>query len=98
MSIMNEKDSADIELLIFSMTLINKTLNGIPDQDTYYDVCDVLEEQGMERIIQQYMSKHGTDRDLLQQFRIYEAVLRLEDGDDDGRGIPPDSRKLPRSR
>ena len=47
MSIMNEKDSADIELLIFSMTLINKTLNGIPDQDTYYDVCDVLEEQGM---------------------------------------------------
>src|SRR5699024_1061235 len=57
-----------------------------------------FEEQGMERIIQHYMSKHGTDRDLLQQFRIYEAVLRLEDGDDDGRGIPPDSRQLPRSR
>nr|XP_046910731.1 FH1/FH2 domain-containing protein 3-like isoform X5 [Dermatophagoides farinae] len=98
MSILNEKDSADIELLIFSMTLINKTLNGLPDQDTYYDVCDALEEQGIERIIQHYMSKHGTDRDLLQQFRIYEAVLRLEDGDDDGNGIPADSRHIPRNR
>ncbi|KAH9424111.1 Formin Homology 2 Domain [Dermatophagoides pteronyssinus] len=99
MSILNEKDSADIELLIFSMTLINKTLNGIPDQDTYYDVCDALEEQGIERIIQHYMSKHGTDRDLLQQFRIYEAVLRLEDGDDDGNdGLPLDSRHTPRNR
>ena len=93
MNIMNEKDSADIELLIFSMTLINKTLNGILDQDTYYDITDAIEEQGMERIIQHYMSKQGTDHDLLQQFRTYEAVLRHEDGDDDGRGLP-DSQKI----
>jgi hypothetical protein len=99
MNIMNEKDSADIELLIFSMTLINKTLNGIPDQDTYYDITDTIEEQGMERIIQHYMSKQGTDHDLLQQFRTYEAVLRHEDGDDDGRGLPAESQRIvPRSR
>lgn len=52
-----------------------QTLNGIPDQDTYYDIVDSLEEQGMERLIQYYMSKQGTDLDLLQQFRIYEVAL-----------------------
>lgn len=50
-----------------------KTLNGIPDQDTYYDIVDSLEEQGMENVIQYYMSKQGTDLDLLQQFQIYEV-------------------------
>ena len=74
------------------MTLINKTLNGISDQDTYYDITDAIEEQGMERIIQHYMSKQGTDHDLLHQFRTYEAVLRHEDGDDDGRGLPDSQR------
>lgn len=82
------------------MTLINKTLNGIPDQDTYYDIVDSLEEQGMERLIQYYMSKQGTDLDLLQQFRIYEAVLKHEDGDGDGKALPLDVRlrQVPRSR
>ncbi|CAG2163903.1 unnamed protein product [Oppiella nova] len=94
MNILNEKDSADIELLIFSMTLINKTLNGISDQDRYYDITDNIEEQGMERIIQHYMSKQGTDNDLLQQFRTYETVLRHEDGEHDGRGLPLDSTKI----
>lgn len=74
------------------MTLINKTLNGISDQDTYYDITDAIEEQGMERIIQHYMSKQGTDHDLLHQFRTYEAVLRHEDGDDDGRPLPDSQR------
>nr|XP_054918655.1 FH1/FH2 domain-containing protein 3-like isoform X2 [Dermacentor andersoni] len=100
MMLLNERDSADMELLVYSMTLINKTLNGIPDQDTYYDIVDSLEEQGMERLIQYYMSKQGTDLDLLQQFRIYEAVLKHEDGDGDGKALPLDVRlrQVPRSR
>lgn len=31
-----------------------------------------------------YMSKQGTDLDLLRQFQIYEAVLHHEDGEDKG--------------
>ncbi|XP_013788199.1 FH1/FH2 domain-containing protein 3-like [Limulus polyphemus] len=101
MNLLNERDSADMELLVYAMTLINKTLNGIPDQDTYYDVVDSLEEQGMERIIQYYMSKQGTDLDLLQQFQIYEAVLKHEDGECDTKALPVDYqllRQIPRSR
>jgi len=80
MKLLKDFDSADTELLIYATTLINKTLNGVPDQDTYYDQTDALEEQGIEGIIQRYMSKPGTDLDLLQQFQIYEAVLQYEDG------------------
>lgn len=61
-------------------------MNGVPDQDMYYDQVDALEEQGIESIVQRYMSKPGTDLDLLQQFQIYEAVLQYEDGEDKGLG------------
>ncbi|GAB6032829.1 hypothetical protein CHUAL_012029 [Chamberlinius hualienensis] len=101
MTMLNERDSVDMELLIFAMTLINKMLNGVPDQDTFYDVVDSLEEQGMERIVQRYMSKQGSDLDLLQQFQIYEAVLKREDGDEEGPNVSLDpnySRQVPRSR
>ncbi|CAB0028178.1 unnamed protein product [Trichogramma brassicae] len=82
MKLLTDYDAADTELLIYAMTLINKCLNGIPDQDTYYDQVDCLEEQGIEAIIQRYMGKQGTDLDLLRQFQIYEAVLYHEDGND----------------
>ncbi|KAK7605056.1 hypothetical protein V9T40_006242 [Parthenolecanium corni] len=86
MKLLHEYDATDTELLIYAMTLINKTLNGIPDQDTYYDQVDLLEEQDIESVIRKYMSKQGTDLDLLRQFQIYEAVLQHEDGED--RGTP----------
>lgn len=57
-----------------------QTLDGVPDQDTYYDIVDSLEEMGMERIVQFYMAKQGVDNDLLQQLQLYENVLKLEDG------------------
>ena len=82
MKLLRDFDAADTELLIYATTLINKCLGGIPDQDTYYDQTDALEEQGIENIIQRYMAKQGTDLDLLQQFQIYEAVLHHEDGND----------------
>lgn len=52
MKLLKDYDAADTELLIYAMTLANKTLNGIPDQDTYYDQVDALEEQGIEGTIQ----------------------------------------------
>lgn len=51
MKLIKECDVADTELLIYAMTLINKTLNGLPDQDMYYDQVDAIEEQGLETII-----------------------------------------------
>uniref|UniRef100_A0A8C8ABL2 Formin homology 2 domain containing 1 n=1 Tax=Otus sunia TaxID=257818 RepID=A0A8C8ABL2_9STRI len=79
MAILEQRNGADTELLVFTMTLINKTLAALPDQDTFYDVTDCLEQQGMERVVQQYLGSKGTDLDLKQQFALYESALKLED-------------------
>lgn len=53
----------------------------------------------MEGIIQRYMSRPGTDLDLLDQLQLYELVLRLEDGDSNNVHIPDNTvRKTPRYR
>ncbi|KAG9474824.1 hypothetical protein GDO78_003342, partial [Eleutherodactylus coqui] len=70
--ILEEKNGADSELLVFAMTLINKTLAVLPDQDSFYDVADSLEQQGMERLIQRHMNNKGTDPDLKQRLALYE--------------------------
>ncbi|XP_039521886.1 FH1/FH2 domain-containing protein 3 isoform X2 [Pimephales promelas] len=84
MEILAEKDGVDTELLVYVMTLINKTLAALPDQDSFYDLLDILEDQGMESVSQRYLGRKGTDLDLLEQLNIYEATLRHEDGDEDG--------------
>uniref|UniRef100_A0A4W5PXR1 FHOD1/3-like FH3 domain-containing protein n=1 Tax=Hucho hucho TaxID=62062 RepID=A0A4W5PXR1_9TELE len=73
MEILEEKDGVDTELLVYAMNLINKTLAGLPDQDSFYDVVDCLEEQGMEAMSQRHRSRKGTDLDLMEQFNIYEV-------------------------
>ncbi|XP_054477817.1 FH1/FH2 domain-containing protein 3 [Anoplopoma fimbria] len=92
MEILDEKDGVDTELLVYAMTLINKTLAGLPDQDSYYDMVDCLEEQGIEAMAQRHLSRKGTDLDLVEQFNIYEMILRHEDGDDETQ-LPPSVRK-----
>jgi len=57
-----------------------QVLNAIPDQDTFYDVSDTLEEQGLEKVIGRHRSCKGVERDLVEQFNLYEAMLRHEDG------------------
>lgn len=54
--LLKEYDAADTELLIYATSLINKTLSGLPDQDTYYDQVDALEEQGFEEIIRRFVT------------------------------------------
>ncbi|KAB0348036.1 hypothetical protein FD754_012893 [Muntiacus muntjak] len=80
-SILEEKNGADPELLVYSVTLINKTLAALPDQDSFYDVTDALEQQGMEALVQRHLGTAGTDVDLRAQLVLYENALRLEDGD-----------------
>ncbi|XP_036897421.1 FH1/FH2 domain-containing protein 1 isoform X4 [Sturnira hondurensis] len=80
-SILEEKNGADPELLVYTVTLINKTLAALPDQDSFYDVTDALEQQGMESLVQCHLGNAGTDIDLRAQLVLYENALRLEDGD-----------------
>ncbi|XP_053623836.1 uncharacterized protein Fhos isoform X1 [Plodia interpunctella] len=87
MKILQDVDASDTELLIYATTLINACLNKIPNRDTYYDQVDALQDQGMDDIIQLYMSKQGTDLDLLRQLQIFSAVLQYEDGDETGTAL-----------
>ncbi|XP_051024806.1 FH1/FH2 domain-containing protein 1 [Acomys russatus] len=80
-SILEEKNGSDPELLVYTVTLINKTLAALPDQDSFYDVTDALEQQGMEALVQRLLGTAGTDVDLRTQLMLYESALRLEDGD-----------------
>uniref|UniRef100_H2UKN3 Formin homology 2 domain containing 3 n=1 Tax=Takifugu rubripes TaxID=31033 RepID=H2UKN3_TAKRU len=92
MEILHEKDGVDTELLVYAMTLINKTLAALPDQDSFYDMVDGLEEQGMETVSQRHLGRKGTDLDLVEQLNIYELTLQHEDGDDDTQP-PPTGRR-----
>ncbi|XP_073926089.1 FH1/FH2 domain-containing protein 3 isoform X10 [Castor canadensis] len=96
MEILEEKDGVDTELLVYAMTLVNKTLSGLPDQDSFYDVVDCLEELGIAAVSQRHLNKKGTDLDLVEQFNIYEMVLRHEDGDETAE--PPPSGLRDRRR
>ncbi|XP_073069025.1 FH1/FH2 domain-containing protein 3 isoform X7 [Manis javanica] len=96
MEILEEKDGVDTELLVYAMTLVNKTLSGLPDQDTFYDVVDCLEELGIAAVSQRHLNKRGTDLDLVEQLNIYEMVLRHEDGDETAE--PPPSGRQDRRR
>ncbi|XP_056317722.1 FH1/FH2 domain-containing protein 1 isoform X4 [Danio aesculapii] len=94
--ILSAKNGSDTELLIYTMTLINKTLAALPDQDSFYDVTDCLEQLEMESIIQKHMTSSGTEGDLKQQFTIYEKALKYEDGemDEAAPNVRKDRRKL----
>lgn len=60
-------------LTLYIMIFNVQVINAIPEQDTFYDVADALEEQGMERITKKHMERQGADLDLLTQFQIYEV-------------------------
>ena len=55
MRLLQERDSSDSELLVYAVTLINKTLHGLPDQDSYYDQIENLEALGMQQIATRYI-------------------------------------------
>lgn len=50
-----------------------QTLAALPDQDSFYDTVDGLEEQGMETVSQRHLGRKGTDLDLVEQLNIYEV-------------------------
>lgn len=58
-----------------------QTLAALPDQDSFYDVTDALEQQGMEALVQRFLGTAGTDVDLRTQLTLYEVCR--------GRGAAP---------
>ncbi|XGW21220.1 hypothetical protein V3C99_004290 [Haemonchus contortus] len=100
MKVISEKDSPDPETLVYGMTVINKTLRGIPDSDTYYDAVDTLEMLGMEEAMKS-MVKLGNN-ELLEQCRLYERELskedeRAENSDDDVNARMSEPPPMPKS-
>lgn len=67
-------------MLIYATSLINKTVAGLNDQESFYDEIDSLEDQGMEVVIKHFRNCGDVDLELLDQFHLYEAVLQFEDG------------------
>ncbi|CAF3773395.1 unnamed protein product [Rotaria socialis] len=83
MKILNEMDNSGTEVVLLIITLFNTVLSVIPDQDTFYDMTDSLEQQGMQRCTQFYINRKPIEADLVEQFQIFDAALRREDGEDD---------------
>lgn len=54
--------------------VVGQTLSVLPDQDSFYDVTDSLEQLGLETIIHRHMSSEDTQPDLRAQFTTYEAI------------------------
>ncbi|KAK7913579.1 hypothetical protein WMY93_013790 [Mugilogobius chulae] len=81
MEVLEERNGTDSELLMLTMNLINKTLAALPDQDSFYDLTDSLEELGMEAIIHKHLNNKATEPDLRAQFTTYENALKYEDGE-----------------
>uniref|UniRef100_A0A915NA49 GBD/FH3 domain-containing protein n=1 Tax=Meloidogyne javanica TaxID=6303 RepID=A0A915NA49_MELJA len=75
--ILNDVQASDHETLVFGMTVINKTLHGVPDQDTYFDAIESLESQGMNDSLATLCKLNNTQ--LSQQCALYEQELRRED-------------------
>ena len=57
------------------MTLLNKTLYGCPDQESFYDVVDALDMQNMDRIETRYREKKGVDKKGTHGFLIFHIYL-----------------------
>ena len=79
MNILSDSSNQDdLELILYTMILINTVLNSIPDQDTFYDISDSYEEQGMQNIIKNFCKNQISDtagnyKQIVQQMELYEV-------------------------
>lgn len=82
---LTSSNSVDKELAMYSLTLMNKSLYGIPSQDMFFDQTDYLDQLGMEDVIECVTSSldtsENTDEGLLQQVQLYNVSLKQEDGE-----------------
>lgn len=77
-------NNVDKELAMYALTLINKSLYGIPSQDVFFDQTDFMEQLGMEEVIETVTASEisdDTDEGLMQQIQLYNVALKQEDGE-----------------
>ncbi|KAI6177987.1 Formin HOmology Domain [Aphelenchoides besseyi] len=77
MKILTDRKASDVETLTLGMTVVNKTLNGIPDQDTFFDVVDTMDNLGLDEALKSMVAFR--DPQLTQQCTHYEHEVRKED-------------------
>ena len=75
MKVLNEMDNSSSEVVLLIITLFNTILSTITDQDTFYDMTDALEKQGMQRCTQFFLSKTSGEQELVEQFHIYDVSV-----------------------
>ena len=73
MKLMNDLHNSSSEVILLIMTLFNTILAALADQDTFYDMTDALEKQGMQRCAQHYLTKTPNEAELIEQFHIYDV-------------------------
>jgi hypothetical protein len=73
MKLLDDTLNSSSDVIILIMTLFNTVLSSLPDQDTFYDMTDTLEQQGMQRYAQFYANKMPVDCQLVEQFHIYDV-------------------------
>jgi hypothetical protein len=73
MRILNEMDNSATDVVLLIMTLFNTVLAVVPDQDSFYDMTDALENQGMQRCTKFYLNKQPVETELVEQFNIYDV-------------------------
>ena len=74
----------DKELAMYGLTLINKSLYGIPSQEVFFDQTDYMEQLGMEEVIETVTASdvsEDIDEGLMQQIQLYNVALKQEDGE-----------------
>ncbi|KAI3384382.1 hypothetical protein SNEBB_002534, partial [Seison nebaliae] len=83
MMILNDLAKGDLEIILLTITLINTTLNSIPTRETFYEICNILEIQGISSVCNEINknTKKIYDNGLIEQFKLYEAAIRQENGD-----------------
>ena len=86
MQILSDLSNTDnLKLIFYSMVLLNRVLIAISDENTFYGICDSIEEQGIKGVIQHF-NKHRNyenylHQQIVQEIEKFELMLFIVDVD-----------------
>uniref|UniRef100_A0A1I8IS29 GBD/FH3 domain-containing protein n=1 Tax=Macrostomum lignano TaxID=282301 RepID=A0A1I8IS29_9PLAT len=98
MSLLKDTSLTEEIYYVLALKLVNSCLAYLPDQEAYYDLVDILEEQGMMQALLTLQPRAKQCEELQQQIDLYETTLKLEDGEITPSELSPSSNLLPTLR
>uniref|UniRef100_A0A1I8JB19 GBD/FH3 domain-containing protein n=1 Tax=Macrostomum lignano TaxID=282301 RepID=A0A1I8JB19_9PLAT len=98
MSLLKDTSLTEEIYYVLALKLVNSCLAYLPDQEAYYDLVDILEEQGMMQALLTLQPRAKQCEELQQQIDLYETTLKLEDGEIMPSELSPSSNLLPTLR